>query len=361
ALTGLMLLAGFTTFGQKKKDVDDLKDLVQNDPKRKMELIQNLGDNREIDDVLNTLGVKEKDRDGVKQQMIENGKRVVNLLQQQEEIEGGGKEVLQFKTLTVKNAKELEDALDAYYAIESFDLTIDTIKKEPIVEFEVDSNTIYADVILGNDVSSQLFLSGEYELSGDITIALGDTLNKIKQDGWEVIGVEIEASTDKQRMDWTKTTKRKKDAEQAGWTEKTDKTGNKLLVVKRCEVLEYFFKNNGIKNIKVDSSKYDQGDVTLDEFHDEAEKMANKEPNNLRELQDQTQEHRYVKVKIKTKKVVVKTTRKEIEQFDVIKTAIVKMVRVLRQTLIIPKKPTGGTPRKGTPFFTPETGCKVGF
>jgi hypothetical protein len=99
------------------------------------------------------------------------------------------------ETGKVTNLEALQNKLMSGFAITSVEkkVLLDTIMEMPSPEITYDTITV-------NVPQDQIFSSGSFEITPQATIALTDSLTKMKNDGLVITKVSIESSTDKQGL-----------------------------------------------------------------------------------------------------------------------------------------------------------------
>jgi hypothetical protein len=138
---------------------------------------------------------------------------------------------------TVKDYKTLQTRLNSGWAISS--VTMDTIVQTLTKHPEMAPKIVY-DTINLRVMPSKMFAEGSFELDGQIKDTLSDILESFTSQGSKIVGVEIESSTDKQRVSPQKSAELKEN----GYEE-----NNKGLSTARNEVVKEYlvqlFSDNG--------------------------------------------------------------------------------------------------------------------
>lgn len=138
---------------------------------------------------------------------------------------------------TVKDYKTLQTRLNSGWAISS--VTMDTIVQTLTKHPEMAPKIVY-DTINLRVMPSKMFAEGSFELDSQIKDTLSDILESFTSQGSKIVGVEIESSTDKQRVSPQKAAELKEN----GYEE-----NNKGLSTARNEVIKEYlvqlFTDNG--------------------------------------------------------------------------------------------------------------------
>jgi len=196
---GISMLMGLNLTGQNdltaKKALSDANIMNQ--------IEATLEDKSKTEELINLM--KEKGMKDPSAMLAKNAEEIVDNFNELSDKEKLGAKL---NVVTVKSLKALDSKLKQGYALKSVDVSQDTIKSnqpEKIVEIE---DTV--DFEFGN--MKNLFDTGGYNLTNDGRQAIKDAIDSVKSQGGEIISVEIESSTDAQRM--------------PSFISKQDKTGN---------------------------------------------------------------------------------------------------------------------------------------
>jgi len=270
---GISMLMGLNLTGQNdltaKKALSDANIMNQ--------IETTLEDKSKTEELINLM--KEKGIKDPSDMLAKNAEEIVDNFNELSDKEKLGAKL---NVVTVKSLKALDSKLKQGYALKSVDVSQDTIKSnqpEKIVEIE---DTV--DFEFGN--MKNLFDTGGYNLTNDGRQAIKDAIDSVKSQGGEIISVEIESSTDAQRM--------------PSFISKQDKTGNiKLANLRSNSVNEIVSELVGSAKITTREIPDNGSDIVSAEEFKRADDA--KDEVKLKELKAATAEKRYVKLKIVAK------------------------------------------------------------
>lgn len=211
---------------------------------------------------------------------------------------------------TVKDYKTLKTRLNSGWAISS--VTMDTIVQTLTKHPEMAPKIVY-DTIDLRVMPSKMFAEGSFELDSQIKDTLSDILESFTSQGSKIVGVEIESSTDKQRVSPQKSAELKEN----GYEE-----NNKGLSTARNEVVKEYlvqlFSDNGDSVPKVKQTiLFEQGVGTVGA------------------VDPQDPSARYVKIKLIAFHIE-QTTETSPQKTDIVKTVVqsFKMVKPLPKVTV---------------------------
>lgn len=154
---------------------------------------------------------------------------------------------------TVNDINTLKLRLKSGWALSS--VTMDTLKQTIKAKPEIVSKVVW-DTVTISTPSLEMFEEGSFELSHGIKDSISDILTQVSNQEFVVAGIEIESSTDKQRVSVQKA----KELEDNGF-----EGNNKGLSEARNTALKNFFiSKNGGDTIKIKQKiLYEQGEGTV--------------------------------------------------------------------------------------------------
>ncbi len=270
---GISMLMGVNLSGQNdltaKKALSDANVMNQ--------IEATLEDKSKTEELVNLM--KEKGMKDPSAMLAKNADEIVNNFNDLSDKEKLG---VKLNVVTVNNLKSLESRLKQGYAVKSADISQDTIKSNKPQKIVTIQDTV--DFEFGN--MKNLFDTGGYNLTNDGRQAIKDAIDSVKSQGGEIIGVEIESSTDAQRM--------------PSFISKQDKTGNiKLANLRSNSVNEIVSELVGSAKITTREIPDNGSDIVSAEEFKRADDA--KDEVKLKELKAATAEKRYVKLKIVAK------------------------------------------------------------
>lgn len=140
--------------------------------------------------------VKVMQEKGIKDPSSMLAKNAESIVKRYNEIADDDDFNIKLGVITVHNLKNLESKLKQGYAVKSAEMSTDTIKSNKKPNIIVVKDTLSVD--MGN--MQNLFDTGGYNLTQDGKQAIKDAIESIISQGGKILSVEIESSTDAERI-----------------------------------------------------------------------------------------------------------------------------------------------------------------
>jgi hypothetical protein len=267
-LLGVSMLIGLNLSGQNK----DIGDKALNNANIMKQIEATLEDKNKTQELIDAMKAK-----GIKDPSAMLASNAEKIIDRYNEISDDKDINIKLGVVAVKNLKSLESKLKQGYAVKSAEMSTDTIKGVQTNKIIVIKDTL--SVYLDN--MQNMFVTGGYKLTEDGKKAIKDAIESVTSQGGKIISVEIESSTDAERM--------------ASLITKEDPTGNIALanlrsqsvndvvggLVSGTEVTTREIPNNGSEVVSAEMFK-----------------QAAKNKEELLSLRDKSSEFRYVKLNI---------------------------------------------------------------
>lgn len=263
---------------------------------------------KELTDSLVKLGVSNPE-----ELLAKNADKVVNAFNR---ISNNKKMTYRLDTKAVDNLKSLSKELKKGYALKDKEVSTDTVKKDVQITTNV-KDTI--DVEFGSD---KFFVTGGYELSQSGIDSITEVINAIIKQGGEILNINIESSTDAERI--------------VKYINSYDKTGNiQLADLRSKSVIKLVSSLAGDSVITHREIPNNGSDVVSTE---EFLSVANDKVKTA-ELRQKTSEYRYVKISITAVFSDTKPAPSE-PTSEIIKTYRFELVKVITKSNDNPPKHT---------------------
>ena len=298
---GISLLLGVGLSGQNKAIAQDA---LKNE-ETMSQIKSTLEDENKLGELVDAL--KEKGMSDPETRLAQNADKVVDMFNK---VAKDDNIKYRVDVKVVNNLTDLKSKIRQGYALKDVEKTTDVIKGQ---EGYVITVTDTIDVDFGND---NMFESGGYTITeaGNDTIKM--TINEILNQGGEIIGVDIESSTDAEMIRRFRTP--------------NDPTGNIQLARLRYESIARLIDSfvNGVPVKHRELPNNGSNVVSTQDFIN-----VSNDPRRLKILRDLTSEYRYTKLRIiavfKTKDEVAPTPDKFIERY---RAELVKVSEVVTST-----------------------------
>jgi hypothetical protein len=305
---GIAMLMGLNLTGQNNKTAEK----ALSDANIIKQIETTLEDKSETEELVNLM--KEKGMKDPSLKLAQNADKIINnfnKLSDKEKINA------KLSVAIASNLKSLDSKIKQGYALKSADISQDTIKGGQNNKIIIIKDTI--DFEFGN--MKNLFDTGGYNLTEDGKKAINNAIDSIKTLGGKVLSVEIESSTDAERIESLIT--------------KDDPTGNITLANLRSESVNDLVSSLvGDAEITTREIPNNGKDIVSTETF---KKVAN-DVNKTKKLRDETAQFRYVKLNI------VAEFTKESEDPEPIPDKIIKNMRF---ELVKLYEPSSGTVKIG--------------
>lgn len=305
---GIAMLMGLNLTGQNNKTAEK----ALSDANIIKQIETTLEDKSETEELVNLM--KEKGMKDPSLKLAQNADKIINnfnKLSDKEKINA------KLSVAIASNLKSLDSKIKQGYALKSADISQDTIKGSQNNKIITIKDTI--DFEFGN--MKNLFDTGGYNLTEDGKKAINNAIDSIKTLGGKVLSVEIESSTDAERIESLIT--------------KDDPTGNITLANLRSESVNDLVSSLvGDAEITTREIPNNGKDIVSTETF---KKVAN-DVNKTKKLRDETAQFRYVKLNI------VAEFTKESEDPEPIPDKIIKNMRF---ELVKLYEPSSGTVKIG--------------
>ena len=267
-LLGVSMLIGLNLSGQNK----DIGDKALNNANILKQIEATLEDKSKTQELIDAMKAK-----GIKDPSAMLATNAEKIIDRYNEISDDKDINIKLGVVAVNNLKSLESKLKQGYAVKSAEMSTDTIKGVQETKIVVVKDTLSIDL----DNMQNMFVTGGYQLSEDGKKAIKDAIESVTSQGGKIISVEIESSTDAEKM--------------ASLSTKEDPTGNIELANLRSQSV------NDIVGGLVSGAEVTTREIPNNGSEVVSPEMFKKAANNKEELlklRNKTSEFRYVKLNI---------------------------------------------------------------
>jgi flagellar motor protein MotB len=311
-LLGVSMLIGLNLSGQNK----DIGDKALNNANILKQIEATLEDKSKTQELIDAMKAK-----GIKDPSAMLATNAEKIIDRYNEISDDKDINIKLGVVAVNNLKSLESKLKQGYAVKSAEMSTDTIKGVQETKIVVVKDTLSIDL----DNMQNMFVTGGYQLSEDGKKAIKDAIESVTSQGGKIISVEIESSTDAEKM--------------ASLSTKEDPTGNIELANLRSQSV------NDIVGGLVSGAEVTTREIPNNGSEVVSPEMFKKAANNKEELlklRNKTSEFRYVKLNI-VAEFTTETIEPEPKPDVIIKKYRFEVVKMYETSSTI-KKIGGGKP-----------------